>query len=79
MTHDHLIDESETVQHIAKRAESYLHIARRIVIDMFGRDAGHEQVLIIAQVAAMMADLETAEILASSQDKIAALLQRLED
>ena len=72
---DHLID-AETVEHIAKRAETYLHLARRLVVDTFGPEASHDQVQVIATVAAMMANLENAEILAKSQDKLTELLEK---
>ena len=66
---DHLV-ESEKVDRIAKRAESYLHLARRLVVDIFGPEAGHDQTLVIAQVAAMMATLENAEMISASNDKL---------
>lgn len=72
---DHLTD-SATVEHIVKRSETYLHLARRVVVDIFGPEAGHDQVQVVAMVAAMMANLEHAEILASSQDKLTELLER---
>ncbi|NNE86709.1 MAG: hypothetical protein HKN27_01425 [Silicimonas sp.] len=72
---DHLVD-SAAVEHIVKRSEAYLHLSRRLVVDMFGPEAGHDQVQVIATVAAMMANLEHAEILASSQDKLTELLER---
>ena len=72
---DHLVD-AETAEHIAKRAESYLHLSRRVVVDMFGPEAGHDQVQVIAMVAAMMATLENAEITAKAQDKLTQLLEK---
>ncbi|MGP6086447.1 hypothetical protein [Antarctobacter jejuensis] len=72
---DHLV-EDEQVQRIAARAELYLHIARRLVVDAFGPEASQDHVLTIAQVASMMATLETAEIAAASQDKLTELLER---
>ena len=72
---DHLV-ETETVEHIARRAESYLHLARRLVVDIFGPEAGHDQVQVIAMVAGMMATLENAEITAKAQDKMTELLER---
>ena len=72
---DHLID-SAAVEQIVKRSEAYLHLARRVVVDTFGPEASHDQVQVIATVAAMMANLEHAEILAASQDKMTELLER---
>ena len=72
---DHLVD-SEEVRRIAARAEAYLHIARRIVVDMFGPEAGHDHILTIAKVADMMATLENAEITAAAQDKLTEILER---
>lgn len=72
---DHLVD-TEAVEHIARRTEAYLHLARRIVVDIFGPEAGHDHVQTIAQVANMMATLENAEITASAQDKLTQLLER---
>lgn len=72
---DHLVD-SETVGRIARRSEAYLHLARRLVVDIFGPEAGHDHVQVIATVAAMMATLENAEITAAAQDKLTALLER---
>ncbi len=72
---DHLVN-PETVEHIAKRAESYLHLSRRVVVDTFGPEAGHDQVQVIANVALMMATLENAEITAKAQDKLTKLLEK---
>ncbi len=72
---DHLVD-TEAVEHIGRRAETYLHLARRLVVDMFGPEAGHDHVMTIATVASMMATLENAEITASAQDKLTQLLER---
>ena len=66
---DHLV-ETEAVEHLAKRAEAYLHLARRIVVNVFGPEAGHDQVQVTATVASMMANLENAEIVSRSQDKL---------
>ena len=71
----HLVD-TATVDQIARRAESYLHIARRLVVDQFGPEAGHEQTQVIATVASMMATLESAEISAQAQNKLTELLER---
>ena len=72
---DHLID-AEAVNHIARRAESYLDLARRVVVDTFGSESGKDQVHVITAVAGIMANLEHAEILARSQDKLTAILER---
>ncbi len=72
---DHLAG-TEAVEHIAKRAEQYLHLSRRLVVDIFGPEAGHDQVQTIALVASMMATLENAEITASAQDKLTQLLEK---
>jgi len=72
---DHLVDTS-SVEHIAQRAEVYLHLARRVVVDLFGPEAGHDHVQTVATVASMMATLENAEITASAQDKLTQLLER---
>ena len=72
---DHLVDTS-AVEHIARRAEVYLHLARRVCVDLFGPEAGHDQVQTIAIVANMMATLENAEITAASQDKLTELLEK---
>ena len=72
---DHLVN-TESVEHIAKRAETYLHLSRRIVVDFFGPEAGHDHVMTIATVASMMATLENAEITASAQDKLTEILER---
>lgn len=72
---DHLID-TAAVEHIARRTETYLDLARRVVVDTFGSEAGHEQVQVIAAVAGIMANLETAEILARSHDSLTQLLER---
>ena len=72
---DHLVD-TQTVEHIAQRAESYLHLARRLVVDTFGPEASHDQVQVISNVALMMATLENAEITAKAQDKLTQILER---
>lgn len=72
---DHLI-ETEAVEHIAKRADTYLHLARRVVVENFGPEAAHDHVLTIATVASMMATLENAEITAAAQDKLTKILER---
>ncbi len=72
---DHLVDEA-SVNRIVGRTESYLHLARRLVVDTFGPEAGHDHVLTVATVASMMATLENAEIAASAQDKLTELLER---
>jgi hypothetical protein len=71
---DHLAD-GEAVAHIAKRAETYLHLARRVVRGQFCPEAAHDHVLTIATVASMMATLEHAEITASAQDRLARILE----
>jgi hypothetical protein len=71
---DHLAD-PDAVEHIAKRAETYLNLARRVVVDHFGPEAAHDHVLTIATVASMMATLENAEIAASAQDKLTKILE----
>ncbi len=72
---DHLVD-SEEVQKISARTEAYLHIARRIVVDQFGPEAGHDHILTIAQVAHTMAILENAEIMARAHDAMTRLLEK---
>jgi len=72
---NHLVDNA-SVNRIVRRADAYLHHARRLVLDQFGRESGHDQVQVIATVAAMMATLENAEIMAEAQDKLRALLER---
>lgn len=72
---DHLVD-TAAVEHIARRAEAYLHLARRLVVDIFGPEAGHDHVQTIAMVASMMATLENAEITAAAQDKMTRLLEK---
>ena len=71
---DHLAD-AEAVEHIVKRAETYLTLARRVVVDHFGPEAAHDHVLTIATVASMMATLENAEITAAAQDKLTRILE----
>lgn len=72
---DHLID-TDAVQHIARRTESYLDLARRVVVDTFGSESGKDQVHVVTAVAAIMANLEHAEILARSQDRLIEILER---
>ncbi|MDJ0637529.1 MAG: hypothetical protein QNJ20_01745 [Paracoccaceae bacterium] len=72
---DHLVD-ADAVEHIAKRAETYLHLSRRVCVDFFGPEAAHDHVMTIATVASMMATLENAEIAASAQDKLTELLEK---
>jgi len=72
---DHLVD-TQAVEHIARRAEAYLHLARRVVVDLFGPEASRDHVQTIALVANMMATLENAEITASAQDKLTEILER---
>jgi hypothetical protein len=72
---DHLVD-AETVERIARRTEAYLHLSRRIVVDVFGPEASQDQVQVIALVASTMATLENAEITAQAQDKLTELLEK---
>ncbi len=72
---DHLVA-PERVARIEKRMETYVHSARRLVVNVMGPDAGHDNVMVIATLAAAMANLETAEILASVEDRIADILDK---
>ncbi|MCI2397976.1 hypothetical protein [Aliiroseovarius subalbicans] len=67
------------VARIEARVESYLHLARRMIIDQFGPEAGgDDHVLSTVTLAAAMANLETAEIVASSEDKVADSIEKKE-
>ena len=72
---DHLVD-SETVERIAGRAEAYMHLARQMVVENFGNEAGRDQLHVIAIVASTMATLENAEITAKAHDKLMQLLEK---
>jgi len=74
---DHLVGEKR-VARIEGRMDSYLHSARRMVVDQFGPEASHDNVLVIVTLAAAMANLETAEIIASAEDRIADIINRKE-
>ncbi|MDJ0826071.1 MAG: hypothetical protein QNJ16_11270 [Rhodobacter sp.] len=73
----HLVDR-DRVGVIQDRVESYIHIARRLVAEQFGPEAAQDQILVTVTLAATMANLETAEIIASSQDRITEVIERLE-
>ncbi len=73
----HLVDR-DRVAVIQDRIESYIHIARRIVAEQFGPEAAQDQIIVTVTIAAAMANLETAEIIASSQDRITEVIDRLE-
>ena len=69
----------DRVARIEARVESYLHLARRMVVDQFGPEAGgDDHVLSTVTLAAAMANLETAEIIASSEDRIADTIEEKE-
>ena len=73
----HLVDR-DRVKVINDRIESYIHIARRLVAEQFGPEAAQDQIMVTVTIAAAMANLETAEIIASSQDRIADMLEKLD-
>jgi len=72
---DHLVD-TAAVDRIARRAEAYLHLARRVVVEIFGPEAGHDHIQTVAIVASVMATLENAEITAAAHDRLVELLAR---
>ncbi len=73
----HLVDK-DRVNVINDRIESYIHIARRLVAEQFGPEAAQNQIMVTVTIAAAMANLETAEIIASSQDRITEMLEKLD-
>jgi hypothetical protein len=74
---DQLI-EAEAIEDIARRTEAYLHLARQQVVNVFGPEASHDHVQVIATVAAMMANLEGAEMICRSQDRLVNALSEID-
>lgn len=56
---------------IEARTADYVHRAKRMVLDTFGRDAASTQANLVAQIAQSMIQLEAAELNAASLRRIA--------
>ncbi|MDQ2092047.1 hypothetical protein [Marimonas arenosa] len=56
---------------IESRTAEYVHRAKRMVLDTFGRDAASTQATLVVQIARAMIDLEAAELNAAALRRIA--------
>ena len=74
---NHLV-ESEAMENISQRSGAYLHLARQLVVNVFGPEASHDHVQVVATVAAMMANLESAEMISRSHDRLTNALSKIE-
>ena len=60
---------------IEARTADYVHRAKRMVLDSFGRDSASDQAVLVAQIAQAMIQLEAAELNAASIRRIAKHLE----
>ena len=63
---------------IEARTTDYVHRAKRMVLDTFGRDAANAQASLVVHLAQAMIQLEAAELNAASLRKIAKHLEEKE-
>jgi hypothetical protein len=61
---------------VQARTEEYVHRAKRMVLDLFGIEAAHDQTQITLQLAIAMVQLEAAELIAINESKIAQTLEK---
>ena len=61
---------------IQARTEEYIHRAKRMVLDLFGIEAAHDQTQITLQLAIAMIHLEAAELIAINESRIAQSIEK---
>jgi len=62
--------DKEREQRIVARTEVYVHRAKRMMLDLFGQEAAHDQPVITMQLVSAMIQLETADIIAEAGQRL---------
>ncbi|NSX55994.1 hypothetical protein [Parasulfitobacter algicola] len=74
---DHLSDKNRAAR-VEQRALEYIHRSKRMIMENFGTESGPEHVKVVLALATAMIHLESAEIGAVTQDRIAEILESQE-
>lgn len=69
---------AEREARIAARTEVYVHRAKRMMLDLFGQEAAHDQPVITMQLVSAMIQLETADIIAEAGQRLRHTLETKE-
>ena len=71
-------DHNEREVRVEERTAAYVHRAKRMMLDLFGQEAAHDQPVVTLQLVTAMIHLEAAEIMAEAQHRLADALEKKE-
>ncbi len=63
---------------VEERTVAYVHHAKRLMLELFGQEAAHDQPIVTMQLVSAMVQLEAAEIMAEAQQRLAEALETKE-